>query len=432
MKRILHTILLMLIAGVTLAQSYPYKCTEEDIPSSMHIKYFTEAKQFLNNYYYSILDLEDNVLKRFFIERYFLDKSFITFNPEFSLTYNPCIRLSSSQYLAELDKTLKGHERESLEFMVENVNCGSIMISSRISCYIPIEYDLTLLNNEKVILKRRCKMYCLFPDSRNYMDVRVMQVDLVADLKNDLSTVEWLDFMVETMKKYEKGIGQNGEFNYYYGCCIVYNKEEGYKLIDKYGNNVTSTSWESIIQNGNLAVGWKDKKSVMLWPYIKEIPYDTFEWGSYWDGQIIVSKNNLYGFVDLQLNEIIPCIYDDIYYIMINGFFLAKKGNKWGFVDRKNQIIIPFEFDEIEYQAKSLACAKKDNQTFLIDLEKRNIKKIEDYDFFSVSLNSENFIMFSDEDSDYYGVIDRGGNEVVPLDRKYTDILEMVEHTVMR
>ncbi len=52
MKRILHTILLMLIAGVTLAQSYPYKCTEEDIPSSMHIKYFTEAKQFLKPFIY--------------------------------------------------------------------------------------------------------------------------------------------------------------------------------------------------------------------------------------------------------------------------------------------------------------------------------------------------------------------------------------------
>ena len=426
MKRALHTILLLLVAGTAFAQSYPRKCTEEDIPSSMHDKYFTEAKQFLNNYYSSILDLEDNVLKRFFIERNFADKSSITFCPESSLTYNPDIRLSASQYLAELDKTLKGHERESFEFKIDNVNCGSIMISSRISCYIPIEYDLTLLNNEKVIFKRRCKIYCLFPDSRNYMDVRVMQVDLVADLRNDLSTVEWFDFMVETMKKYDKGSGQDSEFYYKYGYCIVFNKEEGYKLIDKYGNNTTSTSWKSIMSVANLAVAWNnDNKMVMLWPYRKEIPpYDMFDFLGYCDGIVPVEKNNLSGFVDLQLNEVIPCIYERTYFFLFNGFLAAQKGGKWGFVDRNNQIIIPFEFDEIVHRAKYLACAKKNDQTFLIDLEKRKIKRIKDYDFYPGSLNSENLIRIKTEDSYYYGAIDREGNEVIPLDRKYTEILD--------
>ena len=426
MKRILHTILLLLVDGVTFAQSYPRKCTEEDIPSSMHDKYFIEAKQFLNNYYSSILDLEDNVLKRFFIERNFADKSSITFCPESSLTYNPDIRLSASQYLAELDKTLKGHERESFEFKIDNVNCGSIMISSRISCYIPIEYDLTLLNNEKVIFKRRCKIYCLFPDSRNYMDVRVMQVDLVADLKNDLSIVEWLDFMVETMKKYDKGSGRDGEFYYRYGYSKVFNKEEGYKLIDKYGNNTTSTSWKSITSIANLAVAWNnDNKMEMLWPYRKEIPpYDMFDIWGYWDGIVQVKKNNLYGFVDLQLNEVIPCIYDDTYHTIVNGFCSVKKGDKWGFVDRKNRIIIPFEFDKIVCKAKYLACAKKDNQTFLIDLEKRKIKRIKDYDFYPVSMNSENFIKIGNSGFNYVGVINREGNEIIPLERKYTDILD--------
>ena len=40
MKRILHTILLLLVAGVTFAQSYPRKCYEEEIPTSARGDYY--------------------------------------------------------------------------------------------------------------------------------------------------------------------------------------------------------------------------------------------------------------------------------------------------------------------------------------------------------------------------------------------------------
>ena len=54
MKRILHTILMLLVASVTFAQSYPRKCTEEDIPSSERQRYFDEAKKHVNYYYVQI------------------------------------------------------------------------------------------------------------------------------------------------------------------------------------------------------------------------------------------------------------------------------------------------------------------------------------------------------------------------------------------
>ena len=73
MKRILHTILLLLLVGVAFAQTYPRKCTEEDIPSSERKKYFEQVENSMQNYYMLLLDLTDQEMRDDFISQIFMD-----------------------------------------------------------------------------------------------------------------------------------------------------------------------------------------------------------------------------------------------------------------------------------------------------------------------------------------------------------------------
>ena len=54
MKRTLYTILLLMLSVEIFAQNYPHECTETEIPVSKRERYFSEVKQFLNNYYWNI------------------------------------------------------------------------------------------------------------------------------------------------------------------------------------------------------------------------------------------------------------------------------------------------------------------------------------------------------------------------------------------
>ena len=182
MKRILHTILMMLVAGVTFAQSYPRKCTEEDIPSSERKKYFEQVENNMQNYYMLLLDLTDQEMREDFISQIFMDNS-NKHIPEFYLSEKKNQRLSPGQYLIELDKVTSVFDRDELEFQIDNFHHqpDMYMINMR-SCYTISEYDLTLTNNGKVVFKRRCRITSLFPKASSYIRVKTMQIEPVREI----------------------------------------------------------------------------------------------------------------------------------------------------------------------------------------------------------------------------------------------------------
>jgi hypothetical protein len=124
-------------------------------------------------------------------------------------------------------------------------------------------------------------------------------------------------------------------------------------------------------------------------------------------GLVEVSKNNLYGFIDLSGKEVIPCIYRfvgefteglcdiiiedenskevfgfldvtgkkmiDFMYDDTNGFSEGLAGvklnNKWGFIDKFNNVIIDFIFDDVEYFSEGKCIVRKDIESFFINIK---------------------------------------------------------------
>lgn len=62
------------------------------------------------------------------------------------------------------------------------------------------------------------------------------------------------------------------------------------------------------------------------------------------DGLARVQRDGKWGFIDKSGKEVVPCVWDDIYYF-INGLALVEKNGKYGFINKNNEAIVPIEYD---------------------------------------------------------------------------------------
>lgn len=99
----------------------------------------------------------------------------------------------------------------------------------------------------------------------------------------------------------------------------------------------------------------------------------------------LVSKNDKYGFVNKKGEEIIPCMYDDIYddgepyyslyenlvemvkKFKVEGLLKVSKAGKYGFVNEKGEEIIQCMYDIADNFSKGLAMVKENNKYGVID-----------------------------------------------------------------
>lgn len=65
----------------------------------------------------------------------------------------------------------------------------------------------------------------------------------------------------------------------------------------------------------------------------------------YHNGLFAVKKNNLYGFMNLQLDTVIPIVYDQALSLQ-NNRATVKKNRNWGMISTKGDTLIPFYADE--------------------------------------------------------------------------------------
>lgn len=72
----------------------------------------------------------------------------------------------------------------------------------------------------------------------------------------------------------------------------------------------------------------------------------------YSEGLVLVSKNNKFGFVDLEENVVIPLIYDFIYGGINDGLISAEKDGKVGIINTKNETVVPFEYESVHLTGK--------------------------------------------------------------------------------
>ena len=157
---------------------YPRPCTEEDVSVSVRDKYFNQVENFLSNFYLLSLEVVDREMAEDFVANLFHDAGKKNFLPEFMQSDNKSEYFSPTQYLMEYDKMLQPFNRDELVFKVDNFSHEKdmYMLSMR-SCYTVSDYDLTLLRDDKIIFKSRCRAWCCFPKASSYLTVKLMQVE---------------------------------------------------------------------------------------------------------------------------------------------------------------------------------------------------------------------------------------------------------------
>ncbi|MCH5304440.1 MAG: WG repeat-containing protein, partial [Ruminococcus sp.] len=87
---------------------------------------------------------------------------------------------------------------------------------------------------------------------------------------------------------------------------------------------------------------------------------------------IPVRKDNLYGFIDMLGNEVVPLKYNSISNDFINGYACVAIGENYGVINTKDENIIPFEYSSIDpFDQCGLAIAQLSGNTserVIIDL----------------------------------------------------------------
>ena len=185
MKRLLFILLFSLLSvSLILAQSFTIReCFESEIPSSRRAKYYEEAHQVVQDFYMLLLESVGNTDNRdVIIDQLINDSHAATLKMDFLLTQDHNLSFCNPlQYFTKFESIYKDLV-EKVEFVVDNFKDGKIMMNSLVSCYIPVDYDLTLMEGDKTLFKRRCRMHCLFPKVSADKLVKVMQVEPVKEI----------------------------------------------------------------------------------------------------------------------------------------------------------------------------------------------------------------------------------------------------------
>lgn len=77
---------------------------------------------------------------------------------------------------------------------------------------------------------------------------------------------------------------------------------------------------------------------------------------------IPVEKGEVYGFIDMQGNEVIPLKYNGISSGFVNGYAVVRTGSYAGVINTKDETIIPFQYSSISpFDSRGFAIATKDS-----------------------------------------------------------------------
>ncbi len=184
MKRILHTILLLLVTITTFAQTFKVReCTEGEIPLSVRGDYYKTVERYLDIYYQMLPGSIGNAENReAIISNVMANRDGKTLKTEFLLDNTKDLSfVSPMQYYVKFENVFS-QMADEIEFVVDNVSPGKIMMNSLVSCFIPVDYDLTLMKGEDILFKRRCRMTFLFQKITISSIAKTMQVEPLKDI----------------------------------------------------------------------------------------------------------------------------------------------------------------------------------------------------------------------------------------------------------
>lgn len=138
------------------------------------------------------------------------------------------------------------------------------------------------------------------------------------------------------------------------------------------------------------------------------------------------------GYLDENFNEVIPLIYTGIKRFS-EGLAAVKTGNwangKWGFINKKGELVIPCLFDKTFPFSDGYAKVVLNGKWCFIDKEGNEKVELSQYDgstsfhagFAAVSLKDDR------DDSGSYTIIDKKGNELLPITEGFPPCMRVLK-----
>lgn len=147
-------------------------------------EYFDNARNYIENTYYNQLfaTLSNRDAYAYVVEDLMAEKN-VQCKPEILCKGNEQRYLSPMEYMYCLGREFRDLDTDELEFEVSNIDFSpDILPYSTLSLRVWADYDLEVRYQSRTLLKRRCRMYCLFPRYYVVTRVRLLQVEPLKDL----------------------------------------------------------------------------------------------------------------------------------------------------------------------------------------------------------------------------------------------------------
>ena len=295
--------------------------------------------------------------------------------------------------------------------------CGFIDMKGNI--IIPLEYDYALDFENDVVVIQKSEKYGLI-DKEGHISIPVeydsllplsfkyaklastiarlpnnMQWDNKDNLLMALKNKKW--GIINTKGDIEVPFVYDAVFFFSEGLAMVM-KDDKWGAINTKGDIIISLEYDDItpVENGLYLVEKNEKVGMINTNGEIEIPIEyNRPFMKHSDNIIMISKDEKVGYIDKQGNVLIPfeydlCIYND-------GYILACKNKKWGMIDINENIMMPFTFDWMCFFGNGM-----------------ELLKTETLSNGTLSFTPEsNIVVLKDSQ---YGIIDRQGNIVVPIE----------------
>lgn len=184
-----------------------------------------------NTYYYQIAEAIANPAIHKYLIEYLMASDEARFQPEAIPEAGKQRLLSPSQYLMSLSHAFE--KDNELEFSVSNFSYDNQVKpnpDNPLNCFIQVEYDLVVKRQNETLLKRRCRMCCLFPNPLIKTQVKTMQVEplkdifiLASDDKRFNEAMQWYEQGLEKRAiPVFKALAEKGytEAEWKYGSCL--------------------------------------------------------------------------------------------------------------------------------------------------------------------------------------------------------------------
>ena len=189
MKQFVYITLLLLCGFLNshAQEVSPWEEAYNNLPQKHRDEFYEYARDFLENTYYTQMSLaigEGVEFRVNFIADIFGDENeadAARFQPEFLIESLEEHFLTPNSYLQTLRNTFE--ESDELEFIVSNIEEDKYVhgYTSPFNCFTRLDYDLEIKRRGETLLKRRCRMCCLFPKASYKREVRLMQIEPLED-----------------------------------------------------------------------------------------------------------------------------------------------------------------------------------------------------------------------------------------------------------